>query len=153
MTPDDLFSLPPGVALRLIFESLDEDARERVLARDKPKLPFPPKFDRVIFRKEGVMYASECDLECLRFWHKRALEGAASGGQYAEKDAKNRDELARWIAWRECFPDAVWIGERDREQLAAKAPSSKPMVYPRNGQRKAPPPPDDGIDTDSEIPF
>jgi hypothetical protein len=155
MTPEEFLSLPAPVALRILFDCLDEDTSAAVLAKEKPKLPLPPKFDQVIFRKEGVMYASECDREGLAFWHKRSLESAAKGGQYAEKDAKTRDSLARWMAWREVYPDAVWSGERDREPVVAKAPSSKPTVYPRaNGQRRAPsPPPQEDINPDAEIPF
>ena len=156
MTPEEFLALPPAVALRILLESLDEETRGTVLSRDKPKLPLPPKFDQMIFRREGVVYASETDLEGLRFWHKKSAESAAGGGQYAEKDAKRRDSLARWIAWREVYPEAVWSGERDRVALVAKAPSSKPTVYPRlaNGQRSAPtPPPQEDIDPDAEVPF
>ena len=68
---------------------------------------------------------------------------------------KNAESLARWIAWREWYPEAVWSGERNREAVVAKPPSSKPMVYARQngGHRPAPPPPDDDINPDGEIPF
>ncbi|HEY3495497.1 MAG TPA: hypothetical protein VGK73_12460 [Polyangiaceae bacterium] len=153
MDRDAFFKLPPSVALRVLFDCLDEDTVRAIGQVEAPKAPLPPKFDQIIFRSGGCMWASECDMSGLEFWAKRAAE--SSDPKYAESDAKKLASLKRWIAWREWYPDAVWSGERNREPVVAKAPSAKPTVYPRagNGHRPPPPPPDDGIDPDSEIPF
>lgn len=156
MTRDEFLSLPPMLALRVLFDAIDDDTMRALEAMPKPKVPFPPKYDFRIFRKDGFMWASETDLEGLRFWHKRYADSALKGGQYADKDKKNAAEMERWIAWRECEPSAAWGGERNRERVTAHAPSAKPSVWPsqRGGQRAAPPPDTGGdVDVDSEIPF
>lgn len=151
MTPDEFLSLPAPVALRILFEALDPDTAARILAKPKPKLPLPPKYDQSIFRREGIMWASETDLEGLRYWRTKYLQSEAAGGQYAEQDKKRAASLERWIKWREAYPDVAWSGERDRVAIVAKAPSNKPTVYPRNGQRRAPQQPaqEEEIDPDT----
>lgn len=151
MDRDAFLKLPPALALRVLFDCLDEETVRAIGNVEAPKEPRCPRFDRTIFRQGGVNYASECSLEGLRFWHKRSVESAASGGQYADKDRKNAEELARWIAWREWYPDAVWSGERNNQQVTAKPPTQKPTVYPRqgNGNRPAPPPQEDTVDPDT----
>ncbi len=152
MTRDEFLSLPGGIAMRLLFDALPEDVKTRALSAEKPRIPFSPKYDLKIFRKDGFQWASETNLESLRYWHDKAAQSAAGGGQYAEKDKKKADNLQRWIAWRECFPDAAWSGERDRAQVTAQQPSGKPMVY--SSQRNAAPPAGEtAYDPDSEIPF
>jgi hypothetical protein len=151
---DAFFALPAAVAIRVLFDCLDEETVRAIGNAEKPVAPRCPKFDRKIFRQGGVMWASECSIECLSFWRTRALQ-PATDSKYEEANRKQAEELGRWIAWREWYPDAAWGGERDRDQVTAKPPSDKPTVYPRsgNGQRPAPPPPDEDINADSEIPF
>jgi hypothetical protein len=153
MTPEELLSLPVAMQVRILIECLNEDTMRNLRSKAKPKPPLPPKYDQVIFRSGGVMYASECDLESLRYW--RAKYAQSSDPQYAERDQKRAEALARWITWRECFPDATWSGERDRASVVAKPPSSKPMVYPRNGGGNRPPPPpeEDLSASDDDIPW
>ncbi len=153
MDRDSFLKLPPSVALRVLFDCLDEETVRAIGGVEEPKAPRAPKFDTPIFRSGGVAYASEFNAEELAYWHKRSSED--TGEQYAEQNRKRAEALSRWIAWREWYPDAVWSGERNREPVVAKAPSAKPTVYPRagNGHRPAPPPPDEGINPDSEIPF
>lgn len=155
MTPEEFLSLPVAMQVRILFECLNEDTMRNLRGKAKPKPPLPPKYDQVIFRSGGVMFASETDLEGLRFWHKKSLDGAADGGQYADSNKKRADSLARWIAWRECFPEATWSGTRDKSEVVAKPPSSKPMVYPRNGGGNRPPPPpeEDLSKSDDDIPW
>lgn len=153
MSPEEFFSLPPGVALRVLFDCLDEGTAQALRNQAKPVAPKPPKYDQMIFRSGGVMFASECDLEGLRFWHKRSTE--PGDPKYADANKKRAETLARWIAWREWYPDATWSGERDRNPVVARPPSSKPTVYQRNGggNRPPPPPPDDGVNPEDEVPF
>jgi hypothetical protein len=74
VTRDEFLSLPPAVALRVLFDALGEETVRAIGDAEKPVSPKCPKFDRKIFRQGGIMWASECDLECLSFWHKRACE-------------------------------------------------------------------------------
>jgi hypothetical protein len=158
MNRSEFCSLPPSVALGLIWDQCNLDASLGYVEAPKPARP--PKFDQILYRKEGIMWASECDAEGLRWWHKRAAESAESGSQYAEKDAKLAKSLGFWIAYREQNPTAIWSGERNREQVTAKAPQSKPEVYPRDGQRAAPAAPsssggysDADYGSDDDLPF
>ena len=153
MTPEDLFALPPGIGLRLIFEALDEKTRAAVLSKPALKAPLPPKYDQAIFRSDGIQWASETDIEGLRYWHKKSLEN--TNEKYAEANRKRAESLARWITWREWFPDTAWSGERDGKPGVARPPSRKPKTYPRTngGARKPPPPAQDDIDQDADIPY
>lgn len=147
------FRLPPAVALRVLFDCLDEETVRAIGNIEAPKAPRSPKFDRRIFRQGGIMWASECDAEGLSFWHRKACE-PPSDPKYLDSNKRQAEELARWIAWREWYPDAAWSGERDREQVVAKAPSAKPTVYPRTGGNRPPPPPDEDLSaSDDSIPF
>lgn len=145
MDRDEFLALPAAVALRVLFDALDPETVRAIENTEAPKQPKQPKFDRKIFRQGGIMWASECDLECLRFWHGRASE-SASDPKYEAANKKQAEELARWIAWREWYPNTAWSGERDSKQGVAKLPSAKPTVYPRpagnggggNGHRSAP---------------
>lgn len=154
MERSDFFALPPAIAIRVLFDCLGPSVLDAIEKKEKPVEPRTPKFDRAIYRKEGVMWASETSFEGLVYWHKRAAGSAASGSAYAEKDKKQAEELQRWIAWREWYPEAIWSGERNREAVVAKPPSAKPAVYPRSGDnRPPPPPPDDLVNSDDTIPF
>lgn len=147
MTREEFLSLPPAVAMRVLIDCLDENAHAALKRAEKPKLPLPPKYDEAIYRQGGVQWASETDLEGLRFWQLRAQNSARKGGEWAEKDQKKADALTRWITWRECYPGASWSGERNRAAVTAPAPSSRPAVHPRTGgQRQAAPPPEDDFD-------
>jgi hypothetical protein len=154
MDRDAFFKLPPSIALRVLFDCLDEETVRAVEGIEAPKPPRSPKFDRKIFRQGGAMWASECSVECLTYWRSRALQ-PATDPKYEDANKKQAEELGRWLDWREWYPDAVWSGERDREAVVAKPPSDKPTVYARSGgvQRPAPPPPDDDIDLSGDIPF
>ena len=160
MNRAEFTGLPVALALGLLWDALETEGRAWLEAQEAPKPARPPKFDQILYRKEGIMWASECDAEGLRWWHKRAAESAESGSQYAEKDAKLAKSLGFWIAYREQNPTAIWSGERNREQVTAKAPQSKPEVYPRDGQRAAPAAPsssggysDADYGSDDDLPF
>lgn len=138
MNRSEFTGLPLSLALGIIWDALRATGgheTNRVLDdTEAPKPARPPKYDQIMYRKDGVMWASECDAEGLRFWHKRAAESADSGSQYAEKDAKLAKSLAYWITWREQNPTAIWTGERNRQPTTARAPQGKPEVYPRDAR-------------------
>lgn len=150
MDRDEFLALPPAIALRVIFDALDEEAVRAIGNAGTPTRPKCPKYDQMIFRQGGVQWASETDLDGLRFWHGKALE-PPSDPKYVEANKKRAASLERWIAWREWYPDAAWSGERDGKHGVAKRPSAKPTVYPRpdgNG-RPAAPPQDETVDPEN----
>jgi len=131
---EDFERLPLAMQVRVLARVMFDG--ERLEAINLGRRPFPPRYDMRISRSGGFQWASETDLEGLRFWHKRYRESAQKGGQYAEKDAKRASELERWIAWREWEPETTWHGIRNNEQVAAAPPSSKPVLRdyePRGG--------------------
>lgn len=150
MNRDEFIGLPPRLALGLLWDALHLDTK--MLAVAPPKPPLPPKYDMKIYRRGGFNWASEMSLDGLVFWHKKATESAASGGQYAEKDAKKAASLERWINWRSCEPETVWTGERDNRRVTAVVPSRDPRLNASAGGNSSPatadhqtPPDDDDI--------
>lgn len=153
MTPEEFLSLPPGVALRVLFDCLDEGTVAALGAQEPLKAPLPPMYDQAIYRSGGVQWASETDLEGLRFWHKRALE-PPSDPKYTEANRKRAESLARWITWREWFPDTAWSGKRDGKDGVARSPTRYPKLHVRDG---APPrrqeSTDGELDPNADIPY
>lgn len=151
MTREQFLALPQVLQIRLLFESLGEDATRNLLARETPTVPKPPRYDMAIYRQGGNSWASEHSLEGLVWWRNRFKTSADAGGQYAEADAKRVINVDKWIAWREMFPADCWGGTRGEEEAVAKPPSTKPTVYPRQGgQRRAPTAqPTDDVDPDN----
>ncbi len=91
-----------------------------------------PKFDTAISRKGGlVQWASETDLDGIRYWRRRADE-PPSDPKYAESNAKQSKALSYWIAYRQAEPNATWSGERNRQSVTAKPPNAKPETYARD---------------------
>jgi len=130
MTPDEFSSLPTSVALRILLDG-SAKLQEIVAATEKPRSPMPPRFDRRLRRKGGqYVWASESSLESLTFWLGKNREGAQNGGEYADKNAKEAEQLERWVAWRTWFPSEVWTGTRgNNEGVRAAAPSKSPRLY------------------------
>lgn len=155
MDRSEFFALPLALRVRVLFDALDEDAARFIAEAKAPPIPRSPKFDMAIYRASGVMFASEVDGEGLSYWAKRYEADVAKGGQYEAANRKRLDSIQRWIAWRECFPDAIWIGKRNDVDVVAKPPSANPPVYPKQGgqQRPARPDPNDDIDPSADIPF
>jgi hypothetical protein len=142
MDRDDFLSLPVPLQIRLLFDALDEETSRTLLAQEAPKVPLPPKYDLAIYRQSGIMWASETALEGLEYWRAKYKAGANGGGQYAAQDAKRVANIEKWIAWRQLFQSECWSGKRGDDDVVAKPPSTKPLVYPRpngNGQRKPEP--------------
>lgn len=140
MKRSDFVRLPPSVALAILWDTVPGLA-EALADKLIPEIPKPPRYDNALYRKEGLVWASEMDMESLRYWQGRYSEGAARGGQYAEMDGKRAKQLGYWIAWRLVDPYARWAGERNREKVVAEPPSGKPTVHakqPRaNGERQS----------------
>ncbi len=136
MNRSEFCSLPASVALGLLWDN-STGIRAAMEKIGPPQPAKSPKYDSAIMRAGGVMYASECDLESLRFWHNRSLESANGGGKWADKDAKRAKALSFWITWREQNPTAVWSGERNHEHVTAKPPQHKPEIYPRDAKPAA----------------
>ena len=156
MQRSDFTALPPAVALGIVWDALHSrdnggpPTLEFLEALPVPEKVRAPKYDFRIGRKGGFQWASETDLEGLRFWHARAAEGAASGGQWAEKDAKREASLARWIAYREQDPTSAWSGVRDDAQVTAPAPMSKPLVREYDAKPAAKPAAQYGAEYDAK---
>lgn len=147
MNRADFISLPLPMQVRLLFDALDEESSRALLAQEKPKVPMAPRYDLAIYRAGGNMWSSETALEGLEYWAKKYRADADGGGQYASQNAKRLASIEKWIEWRACFPAECWSGKRNDDDVVAKPPSTKPIVYPRanNGQKKAadPQPADD----------
>jgi hypothetical protein len=123
----------------------------------------PPRFDARVPRRGGFVYASEMLLADLEWWHTKKIEGARAGGQYAAKDQRLADELARFIAWRRVAPAETWHGVRGQKTVTAEPPRRDPVLRSwadRAPAKLAPPPPAGGYGDadyaasgDDEIPF
>jgi hypothetical protein len=162
MNREEFLSLPPALALRVLLETLLEvnpEIGNALKRKEVPSVPRSPKYDERVYRRGGFCWASELNLESLRFWHGRYLEGAAKGGEWAEKDQKRASKLEYWIKWREVEPSAAWCGERGREQVMAHAPSGKPVIHegkPRGAKTENSEPvgeDDYGESLPSDVPF
>jgi hypothetical protein len=127
----DFTGLPASVLAGILWDHVPE-LRERLADVLVPKVPGPPKYDTVLYRSDGVQYASECDAGQLRYYLMRSEESAAKGGEWAEKDEKRAKALRFFLDWRLAHPGVAWSGERNRERVTAEPPSSRPKTYPRN---------------------
>jgi hypothetical protein len=136
MTREEFLALPVTVQVRLLVEVLG--VGKQLAGIDAPKPPRSPKYDMRISRKGGYQWASETDLEGLRFWLHRFESNAKEGGQYAEKDGKRAEKLTYWVSWREAYPDAVWTGQRNDDVCTASRPTSKPTVHEWEERRDKP---------------
>lgn len=129
MTRDELLSLPASVAIGLIWDA-SASLQQKLAAVEKPRGPLSPKFDRRIYRKGGFVWASESSLESLTYWLGKKTESAKGGGMYADKDAKDAEQLARWVTYRTWFPSDPWTGTRgNSEGVRAAAPSKSPRLH------------------------
>ena len=138
MTRDELLSLPASVAIGLIWDA-SASLQQKLAGIEKPKGPLSPRYDRRVFRKGGFNWASEMSLESLTFWLGRKREGAASGSQWAEKDAREVERLEQWVAWRTWYPEFVWTGTRgDSEGVRAAPPSKHPKLHQTEPREPAP---------------
>lgn len=145
MTRDEFCSLPAAVALGIVYDL----ARPKLDAMPKPRLPLPPKFDGRLARKDGFVWISEMDLNSLEWWLGKKSEAAQRDDQYAERNRKTADTLAKWVEWRKLFPNERWNGTRGDDRVTADAPSREPQVHDWDNKKKpsqrgsSPPPAED----------
>ncbi len=125
MSPDEFAGLPPAMALAIIAGH--PSLAKFLDAQELPKIPRTPKYDCKIFRKGGYMWASETDLEGLKFWRQRSLDSAEKGGKYADKDTKQAERLKYFIEYRAVSDGAISLIRGD-DMVDARAPSYKPRV-------------------------
>lgn len=155
MTRDEFFALPVALQIQVLFDCLGHVPQflAQFAMTEAPQVVWAPKYDCRIRRKDGCSWASEHDLQGLRFWLQKAEDGAASGSQWAEKDRKQAAALTRFAAWREQNPGAQWTGVRGDDAVTAAPPSSRPTVYPMASRRQAEPQPQDEPADDDRMPF
>lgn len=132
MKKEEFASLPLKTALELIYDM----AVAKLEPLPRPSVPRPPKYDDRLARKNGFVWVSEMLLADLIWWREKKREGAASGGPYAEKDAKLVEKLSKWIEWRSLFPTEVWSGTRGDDRATAAPPSrdAKLQRWPARSQ-------------------
>lgn len=155
MSPEQFYSLPPALALRILVEG-SVKLKEIVEAAEAPKTPRMPKYDQRVGRKDGFCWASEMTLSDLEWWHSKKAEGALSGGKYADRDAKIATKLEYWVQWRRVEPTTPWSGERNDEHVTARAPAGKATVYPWPDREPVPmqmPSDNYAADPSDDIPF
>lgn len=127
MTREEFLAMPVTIQVRLLLDMLKLD--KELASREAPKPVRSPKYDMRISRKGGYQWASETDLESLRWWSNRYTSSAAECGIHADKDFKKAEKIAYWVAYREAYPDAVWTGQRNDDVCTASAPTGKPRVH------------------------
>lgn len=135
MNRAEFCALPLPVALGYLWDHLDG-----VLPLHEasvPRRPLPPKYDMRLRVKGGrFMWASEATLSTLEWYRSRAERSAAEGGQYAESNAREAANLARWTTWRAWSPNDAWQGERDHSPVLAFPPSDKPKTHERTERKQ-----------------
>jgi hypothetical protein len=147
MTLAELLALPPVLAIKVIYDCLDEATVAAITAKAPIVAPLQPRFDFALYGSGGASYASECSLRQIDGHIERAKKSVAEGGQWAAKDAKKLEALAVWRKWRGCNPTVIWVGKRgDEEAVVAAPPSARPRVYPRQGGNGGQQQQDDEID-------
>ena len=125
MTRDEYVNLPVRLALGLIWDV----ASARLRDLPAPQVPRPPRFDGRLRREGGFVWYSELDIDSLEFWRDKNAKSAEEGGQWAEANRKTAENLEKWIAWRELFPNDRWCGTRgDEKNVTGELPSRKPRV-------------------------
>lgn len=135
MTEDDFFKLPPHIALRVLFDCLDEQTIGALTAAPKREAPRRAKYDSQVHKQAGFMWASEMDLACLKWWAERfrvkAERAAKEESQWAAREAKKVANLEKWIAWREWYPEVAWRGVRGDVDVTAEPPCEWPEIHQR----------------------
>lgn len=126
MTREEFASLPPMIALGLIYDVASSRLRDMPM----PTVVRPPKYDGRVGRGEkGFTWMSEMLLRDLEWWEKAKRENAGKGDQYADRNLKAANALAKWIEWRRVFPNETWSGIRGEDRANAAPPSREPALH------------------------
>lgn len=156
MNRDEFSSLSLNQALGILYDIVGA----KIQPLEAPAIARSPKFDGRISRKDRkFIWMSECNLETLKFYHKRAVESAAKPGQYQESNAKDARSLGYWVGYRQSEPNSVWSGERQKRPTTAFPPSRNPTEHAWEAKGgggsagSAAPAVDYGSGDDSDIPF
>lgn len=137
MTKEELLSLPPGIAIGIIYEA-SANLQKVIAGVEKPRSALPPKYDHRLRRKnQRYVWASEATLESLVWELGRAKEEAAKGNEWQAKAEKNASTLERWVNWRTWYPGDRWQGTRGDNEVHAVAPSKHPAMHDWEPRREA----------------
>lgn len=141
MTREEWLALPTATRLDVIYAVLHDrlvtvpvpsvqvPATSTASPRTPPSDARSPKYDAKLARRGGFVFMSEMLLHDLEWWLAKKKESVASGGRYAEKDAKTVAELERWIAWRTACPGEAWTGVRGDRRVTALPPARDPELH------------------------
>jgi hypothetical protein len=136
----DFENLTLRKALSVLWSVLGDDARDALEQMETPQPARSPKYDTRLRTKGGLVYASECDLSQLKYYHDRACKPPMDE-KYRDKQEKEAKALSFFIAWRSENPEARWVGERYQQgEVKAAAPSSRPRVTDWDDNSLAPEP-------------
>ena len=128
MTEVEFTALPVGLALALVYRS--QSTRTPLKDMPAPRPVLPPKYDQRIRRKGGFQWASETDLDGLRFWERKADEGV-NDPEWGTKNARESKALDFWIHWRAENPTS-----RILTPPASASPRSQPSRLPAPAPRR-----------------
>lgn len=118
------------IALGLVWDVASSRLRDLPM----PHVPRSPLFDGRLSKsgengERGFVWLSEMDLRSLEWWEQRKRQSGESGSQYAERDRKTADTLAKWIEWRRIAPHETWSGKRNDTRVTAAPPSREPRIH------------------------
>jgi hypothetical protein len=140
VTRDEFASLPPRIALELIYDM----AKAKLINVPRPDVPKPPLYDGRLSRGDkGFVWMSEMLLSDLEWWRTAKQKTVDEGGKWAEQAGKAVVTLSKWIAWRSLFPSELWSGKRNDDRVTAAPPNRTPAVHDwpkKNESQKKPGP-------------
>jgi hypothetical protein len=135
-------NLPLKLALSVIWDL----AHAKLERMEAPGVPREPRYDGRLGKTGGFIWMSEMDLGSLEWWLGKKTESSLQDNQYAERNAKAADTLAKWVEWRKLFPNERWNGTRGDQRVTAEPPSREPKLQEwsdtkKPAQRGSSPPP------------
>jgi len=104
-----------------------------------------------ISRRGGFVWASECNLESLQFWHGKF--STSSNPQYEAKDKEKAKKLSYWVKFREADPYSRWKGVRGNEEVVAAQPTDRPAIISWDAPSEPARTDYTGAEGDDTIPF
>lgn len=129
------------IALGLVWDVASSRLRDLPM----PHVPRSPLFDGRLSKsgdkgERGFIWMSEMTLRDLEWWEQRKRQSGDSDSQYAERDRKTADTLARWVEWRRIAPLEPWSGKRGDTRVTAASPTREPRIHAweRRAEKSAP---------------